>query len=151
MTTRTKSDVVSGFSRTSGFLKAGNLPTLVAALLYFDISFMVWVLLGPLAPFLREQFALTATQWLQSRAHHAAGDRPRHAARSAGPPRSRHRGVIRADGRYPAPVRHDLVAASTDGGHARPPNVSNHARRQFVSDSDLCHGLLGLAFGRGEL
>ncbi len=45
-----------------GFLKAGHLPTLVAALLYFDVSFMVWVLLGPLAPFLREQFALTATQ-----------------------------------------------------------------------------------------
>ena len=32
-----------------GFLKAGHLPTLVAAFLYFDISFMVWVLLGPLA------------------------------------------------------------------------------------------------------
>ncbi|HVB68217.1 MAG TPA: MFS transporter [Acetobacteraceae bacterium] len=30
------------------FLKAGNLPTLIAAFLYFDISFMVWVLLGPL-------------------------------------------------------------------------------------------------------
>ena len=46
----------------NGFLKAGHLPTLVAALLYFDVSFMVWVLLGPLAPFLREQFAFTATQ-----------------------------------------------------------------------------------------
>src|SRR5438094_1863134 len=45
-----------------GFLKSGHLPTLVAALLYFDVSFMVWVLLGPLAPFLREQFGLTATQ-----------------------------------------------------------------------------------------
>ena len=39
-----------------GFLKSGHLPTLVAALLYFDVSFMVWVLLGPLAPFLREEF-----------------------------------------------------------------------------------------------
>lgn len=46
----------------NGFLKAGHLPTLVAALLYFDVSFMVWVLLGPLAPFVREQFGLTATQ-----------------------------------------------------------------------------------------
>ena len=46
----------------NGFLKAGHLPTLVAALLYFDVSFMVWVLLGPLAPFVREQFALTATE-----------------------------------------------------------------------------------------
>lgn len=32
-----------------GFLKAGHLPTLIAAFLYFDVSFMVWVLLGPLA------------------------------------------------------------------------------------------------------
>src|SRR5712691_9189378 len=44
------------------FLETGHFPTLVAALLYFDVSFMVWVLLGPLAPFLREQFGLTATQ-----------------------------------------------------------------------------------------
>jgi NNP family nitrate/nitrite transporter-like MFS transporter len=34
-----------------GFLQAGHTPTLVAALLYFDVSFMTWVLLGPLAPF----------------------------------------------------------------------------------------------------
>ena len=45
-----------------GFLKAGHLPTLIAALLYFDVSFMVWVLLGPLAPFLRDELHLTATQ-----------------------------------------------------------------------------------------
>ena len=44
------------------FLKSGHLPTLVAALIYFDISFMVWVLLGPLAPFLRDELALTATE-----------------------------------------------------------------------------------------
>jgi NNP family nitrate/nitrite transporter-like MFS transporter len=31
-----------------GFLKAGHLPTLFVAFLYFDLSFMVWVLLGPL-------------------------------------------------------------------------------------------------------
>ena len=31
-----------------GFLKAGHLPTLFAAFLYFDLSFMAWVLLGPL-------------------------------------------------------------------------------------------------------
>jgi NNP family nitrate/nitrite transporter-like MFS transporter len=46
----------------AGFLKAGHLPTLVAALLYFDVSFMVWVILGPLAPFLRDDLHLTATQ-----------------------------------------------------------------------------------------
>jgi hypothetical protein len=33
----------------TGFLRAGHLPTLAAALLYFDVSVMVWVLLGPLA------------------------------------------------------------------------------------------------------
>ena len=31
------------------FLKAGHLPTLLAAFFYFDMSFMVWVMLGPLA------------------------------------------------------------------------------------------------------
>ena len=33
---------------TKDFLKAGHTPTLFAAFLYFDISFMVWVMLGPL-------------------------------------------------------------------------------------------------------
>ena len=46
----------------TGFLGAGHLPTLVAALLYFDVSFMTWVLLGPLAPFLRDDLGLSATQ-----------------------------------------------------------------------------------------
>lgn len=45
-----------------GFTRAGHLPTLVAALLYFDVSFMTWVLLGPLAPFLREDLGLSAAQ-----------------------------------------------------------------------------------------
>src|SRR5262249_46728989 len=44
------------------FRKAGHAPTLLAAFLYFDVSFMVWVLLGPLAPFLGESLKLTATQ-----------------------------------------------------------------------------------------
>jgi NNP family nitrate/nitrite transporter-like MFS transporter len=48
--------------RRSGFFSAGHLPTLIAALLYFDVSFMVWVLLGPLAPFLRDPLGLTATE-----------------------------------------------------------------------------------------
>jgi NNP family nitrate/nitrite transporter-like MFS transporter len=47
---------------TKRFLKSGHFPTLLAAFLYFDVSFMVWVLLGPLAPFLGEQLRLTATQ-----------------------------------------------------------------------------------------
>jgi NNP family nitrate/nitrite transporter-like MFS transporter len=45
-----------------GFLASGHSPTLVAALLYFDVSFMCWVLLGPMAPFLRDAFGLSATQ-----------------------------------------------------------------------------------------
>src|SRR5947208_402752 len=48
-------------TKREGFLTSGHLPTLVAALLYFDVSFMVWVVLGPLAPYLREQFGFTAT------------------------------------------------------------------------------------------
>ena len=46
----------------NSFLESGHLPTLIAALLYFDVSFMVWVLLGPLAPFLRQPFTMSATQ-----------------------------------------------------------------------------------------
>ncbi|MES2547691.1 MAG: nitrate/nitrite transporter [Pseudomonadota bacterium] len=33
----------------SSFWKAGHTPTLLSSFLYFDLSFMVWVLLGPLA------------------------------------------------------------------------------------------------------
>ena len=46
----------------SDFWRSGHRPTLIAAFLYFDVAFMVWVLLGPLAPFVREQFGLSATQ-----------------------------------------------------------------------------------------
>jgi MFS transporter, NNP family, nitrate/nitrite transporter len=45
-----------------GFTRAGHFPTLIAALLYFDVSFMTWVMLGPLAPFLRDELALSSTQ-----------------------------------------------------------------------------------------
>jgi NNP family nitrate/nitrite transporter-like MFS transporter len=44
------------------FMKSGHFPTLIAAFLYFDVSFMVWVLLGPLGPFLAQQFRMTAYQ-----------------------------------------------------------------------------------------
>ena len=46
----------------TSFTKSGHLPTLVSAFLYFDISFMVWVLFGPITPFIAEQLHLTATQ-----------------------------------------------------------------------------------------
>jgi NNP family nitrate/nitrite transporter-like MFS transporter len=45
-----------------GFLRAGHLPTLVAAFLYFDVSFMVWVILGPLAVFIARDLHLTPAQ-----------------------------------------------------------------------------------------
>ena len=44
------------------FLSSGHLPTLLSAFLYFDVSFMVWVLFGPLAPFVSDQLHLSATQ-----------------------------------------------------------------------------------------
>lgn len=42
----------------SSFFKAGHFPTLVACFLYFDLSFAVWVLLGPLAVFIAQDLHL---------------------------------------------------------------------------------------------
>lgn len=44
------------------FLASGHLPTLISAFLYFDVSFMVWVLFGPVTPFIADQMHLSATQ-----------------------------------------------------------------------------------------
>jgi NNP family nitrate/nitrite transporter-like MFS transporter len=44
------------------FLKAGHTPTLFAAFLYFDFSFMVWVLLGPLGVAIAAEFNLDPAQ-----------------------------------------------------------------------------------------
>ncbi|WP_304189677.1 NarK/NasA family nitrate transporter [Phenylobacterium aquaticum] len=44
------------------FLKAGHTPTLFAAFLYFDVSFMVWVLLGPLGVAIAKDFHLNPAQ-----------------------------------------------------------------------------------------
>lgn len=46
----------------TSFWKAGHMPTLVAAFLYFDLAFMVWVLLGPLAPAISKTLALTPAE-----------------------------------------------------------------------------------------
>jgi NNP family nitrate/nitrite transporter-like MFS transporter len=46
----------------TSFLKAGNLPTLFSAFLYFDVSFMVWVMLGPLAVQIAAELQLNAAQ-----------------------------------------------------------------------------------------
>ena len=44
------------------FLKAGHLPTLLSAFFYFDMSFMVWVMLGPLAVQISQDLQLNAAQ-----------------------------------------------------------------------------------------
>jgi NNP family nitrate/nitrite transporter-like MFS transporter len=44
------------------FLKAGHLPTLLSAFFYFDMSFMVWVLLGALAVQMSGDIGLNAAQ-----------------------------------------------------------------------------------------
>ncbi len=46
----------------SSFWKAGHTPTLLSAFLYFDLSFMVWVLLGPLAVQIATDLSLTPSQ-----------------------------------------------------------------------------------------
>jgi NNP family nitrate/nitrite transporter-like MFS transporter len=48
--------------RLRDFARAGHWPTLLSAFLYFDISFMVWVLIGALALSIREEFGLDARQ-----------------------------------------------------------------------------------------
>lgn len=44
------------------FLESGHTPTLFAAFLYFDLSFMVWVLLGPLGVQIARDLALSPSQ-----------------------------------------------------------------------------------------
>ena len=46
----------------SAFLKAGHPPTLLAAFLYFDLAFMVWVILGPLGVQISRDLGLTHAQ-----------------------------------------------------------------------------------------
>ena len=46
----------------NSFWKAGHTPTLFSAFLYFDLSFMVWYLLGPLAVQIATDLDLSAQQ-----------------------------------------------------------------------------------------
>jgi NNP family nitrate/nitrite transporter-like MFS transporter len=46
----------------SSFLKSGNTPTLFASFLYFDLSFMVWVLLGSLGVAIAKDFGLSPAE-----------------------------------------------------------------------------------------
>lgn len=47
---------------TRDFWKSGHTPTLLSAFLYFDIAFMVWVMLGPLGVQIAATLGLTAAQ-----------------------------------------------------------------------------------------
>ena len=44
------------------FKAAGHWPTLLAAFLYFDISFMIWYMLGLLSVFIGDELNLSATE-----------------------------------------------------------------------------------------
>lgn len=46
----------------TSFWKAGHTPTLLSAFLYFDLSFMVWVILGPLAVQISNDIGLSPGQ-----------------------------------------------------------------------------------------
>lgn len=46
----------------TSFLKSGHAPTLIAAFLYFDAAFMVWVLLGPLGPVIAKSLDLNSAE-----------------------------------------------------------------------------------------
>lgn len=44
------------------FLKSGHTPSLFSSFLYFDVSFMVWVLLGPLVVVIMSDYPMNAAQ-----------------------------------------------------------------------------------------
>jgi NNP family nitrate/nitrite transporter-like MFS transporter len=46
------------------FKKAGHWPTLLAAFLYFDISFMAWVALGPLIVYIARDMNLAVDDYI---------------------------------------------------------------------------------------
>lgn len=48
--------------RFKEFLKVGHPGTLFGAFLYFDVSFMVWVMIGALGVYISEDFSLTPTE-----------------------------------------------------------------------------------------
>ncbi|MEW6311999.1 MAG: MFS transporter, partial [Pseudomonadota bacterium] len=46
----------------TSFWKAGHTPTLFCAFLYFDLSFMVWYVLGPLGVQIAADLGLTTQE-----------------------------------------------------------------------------------------
>lgn len=53
---------MDGRMERTGFLKSGHKPSLLSAFLYFDVSFMVWVLIGPLAVIMMQDYPMNAAQ-----------------------------------------------------------------------------------------
>ncbi|WP_394238983.1 MFS transporter [Niallia oryzisoli] len=45
-----------------GFKKSGHFPSLLSAFLYFDVSFMIWVLCGSVSLYITKDFGLTDAQ-----------------------------------------------------------------------------------------
>ncbi|HHY72111.1 MAG TPA: NarK/NasA family nitrate transporter [Bacillus bacterium] len=45
-----------------GFLKSGHMPTLLSSFLYFDISFMIWVMVGATSTFIVQDFGLSPAE-----------------------------------------------------------------------------------------
>lgn len=52
----------AGSGNKSTFWQSGHRPTLIASFLYFDLAFMVWVILGPLAPLVATDLGLNAAE-----------------------------------------------------------------------------------------
>lgn len=48
--------------KLSELKKSGHAPSLLSSFLYFDISFMIWVLLGALGVYITADFGLTPSQ-----------------------------------------------------------------------------------------
>lgn len=47
---------------SKGFLKSGHAPSLAAALMHFDVSFMVWVLIGALGAYIASDLGLSSAE-----------------------------------------------------------------------------------------
>lgn len=62
MATHAMSQDIPSIPSGKPFWQSGHRPTLLAAFLYFDIAFMCWVMLGPLAPIISKDLGLDAAQ-----------------------------------------------------------------------------------------
>lgn len=62
MATHAMSAHIPAASASKPFWQSGHRPTLLAAFLYFDVAFMVWVMLGPLAPIISKELGLSPAQ-----------------------------------------------------------------------------------------